>query len=353
MLPERLTDGRVVVRRYRPDDVDRLAEAVTASLPELRRWMPWAQAEPIPRGERVDLVDRFIATWGEDHTVVICAHDDDRELLGGAGLHARIGPGGWEIGYWVRTDRAGAGIASAAARLLTDAAFEHLDAGHVEIHHDAGNVRSARVPRRLGLDLVAIEPDPPVAPDDTGIEWRWRTTPERWPGERPSWPPPPVVTPRLRLRAAHEADRLRLIEQLTSSDVRRHLGGPLTHDDAVAAMPAELGRRPGALVLADRDTDRVVGAVRISHERGEPEVSYELRPEVWGRGLATEGVAAALHRAWAADGVEEVIAVTQTANAASVRLLERLGFAPEDTFVEFDAEQRRFRARLPLATAGP
>ena len=270
MLPDRLSDGVVAVRRNRPDDVDALAAAVEASLPELLRWMPWAGHEPLSRAERVALVDRAIERWGEDHTVAVCAAADDRELLGSAGLHARIGPGGWEIGYWVRSDRAGAGIASAAARLLTDGAFDHLDADRVEIHHDAGNLRSARVPRRLGFELVAIDADEPVALDDTGIEWRWRTTADRWAAPTPRWPPLPLETPRLRLRAAHEADRARLVEQLTSADVRRYLGGPLDHDDAIAAMPEELGRRPGSLVLADRHTDEVVGAVRISHDRGEP-----------------------------------------------------------------------------------
>lgn len=183
LLPQRLSDGVVTVRRYRPDDVDALGAAVRASLPELRAWMPWAAAEPISRAERQALVDGFIAGWGDDHVVAICDATDETEIIGGSGLHPRIGVGGYEIGYWVRTDRTGAGIAGRVARLLTDAAFAHLGADHVEIHHDEANERSARVPRRLGFDLVAVEPDPPDAPRadaDTGIEWRWRMTARAW-----------------------------------------------------------------------------------------------------------------------------------------------------------------------------
>ncbi len=350
VLPERVSDGVVTVRRYRPDDVDALAAAVTASLPELREWMPWAAVEPISRPERIALVDGFIEAWGDDHTVVVCDAADERELLGGAGLHRRIGPGGWEIGYWVRSDRTGAGIATAAARLLTTAAFEHLRADHVEIHHDAGNRRSVLVPRRLGFELVAIAEDEPEAEADTGVEWRWRTTPERWADDEPTWPPLPLETGRLRLRAAREDDRPDLVELWSAEPVWRYLGGARSPEEARTALPKVLGLRRGSFIVADGPTDRLLGAVAMSDGHGEPEISYQFLPSAWGRGLATEAVAAALHRVWAVDRVDEVIAVTQTANEPSIRLLGRLGFEREDTFVEFDAQQGRFRVQLPRPT---
>ncbi|MEM9037569.1 MAG: GNAT family protein [Actinomycetota bacterium] len=179
-LPERLTDGVIVVRRYRLDDATALQAAVEASLAELRPWMPWAATEPIALEERAAFLRGSIDAWGDDYTVGIWDAADETRFLGGTGLHARIGPGGWEIGYWVRTDAAGLGIATRAARLLTSAAFEHLGADHVEIHHDEANERSGRIPRRLGFELVATEPDPPVAPGDSGIECRWRMTDDRW-----------------------------------------------------------------------------------------------------------------------------------------------------------------------------
>jgi len=73
------------------------------------------------------------------------------QALGGTGLHTRPGPDAREIGYWVRADRIGRGIATETAGALTRVAFEADKLDRVEIHCDADNVRSASVPRKLGF----------------------------------------------------------------------------------------------------------------------------------------------------------------------------------------------------------
>jgi [ribosomal protein S5]-alanine N-acetyltransferase len=57
------------------------------------------------------------------------------------------------------------------------------------------------------------------------------------------------------------------------------------------------------------------------------EVAWAVRPERWGEGLATEIGAAALDVAFGALGLDEVVAFTLTDNAASRRVMEKLGFA--------------------------
>jgi hypothetical protein len=36
-----LSDSRVLVRPYRPGDIDAMWEAATESIPEVHRWLPW------------------------------------------------------------------------------------------------------------------------------------------------------------------------------------------------------------------------------------------------------------------------------------------------------------------------
>ena len=57
-----------------------------------------------------------------------------------------------------------------------------------------------------------------------------------------------------------------------------------------------------------------------------PEVGYILHPDHWGQGLAGEAVGAAIDHVFATTDVEALTADVDPENAASIRLLERLGF---------------------------
>ncbi len=180
--PTSVTDGRIVVRRYELSDADALREAVAVSVEHLRPWMAWAADEPAPVTAKEGLITRWFELWdaGDEFVYAVTAADDERTIIGGSGLHPRVGPGGLEIGYWVRVDRVGCGVATAAARLLTTVALSLDGIDRVEIHHDRANLASAAVPRRLGFDFIEEHADEIEAPGEEGIEWVWRTDPDSW-----------------------------------------------------------------------------------------------------------------------------------------------------------------------------
>jgi RimJ/RimL family protein N-acetyltransferase len=76
---------------------------------------------------------------------------DEAELLGGTGLHPRIGPGGLEIGYWVRVNAVRQGIATESSAALTRVGFEVCGADRIEIRIEPRNEASFGVPRKLGF----------------------------------------------------------------------------------------------------------------------------------------------------------------------------------------------------------
>jgi RimJ/RimL family protein N-acetyltransferase len=149
--PERVTTPRLVLRCWRTDDAPRLRAAIDESLPELKLWIPWAKAEPTPLPSVVERLERFRAefTAGPEWGYAIL-DGAERELLGGIGLHARIGPSALEIGYWVRTSKAGQGIITEAAGAIVQVALA-LGAVRIEIHCDPENPASARVAEKLGF----------------------------------------------------------------------------------------------------------------------------------------------------------------------------------------------------------
>jgi ribosomal-protein-alanine N-acetyltransferase len=87
----------------------------------------------------------------------------------------------------------------------------------------------------------------------------------------------------------------------------------------------------GAWVLVERTTGVVVGDAGFLGPPGDDgivEIGYSVLPDRRRRGYATEAVDALLGWAFATDGVREVIARTDPANVASIRVLEANGFRP-------------------------
>ena len=172
-LPRRVPSGRLEIRTWRDEDAPALVAAVTASLDHLRPWMPWIAQEPSTVEDRLAL----FAAWekarraGTDVTYGVFL---DGRVVGGTGLHGRIGRGGLEIGYWVTAEHTRQGIATEVARALTGVALGRSDVERVEIHHDQDNVASAGVPRALGYELVGRRAVEPAAPAETGVRWIWR-----------------------------------------------------------------------------------------------------------------------------------------------------------------------------------
>jgi len=182
----RIETARLVIRCWEPEDAPRMKRAVDDSLEHLRAWMPWAMDEPsaLPALEErlAHFRDEFLA--GRDFLFVILDRDE-RELLGGTGLHERGPAGTLEIGYWLRADTTGRGYITESTDALVREAFGVCGVERVVIRCDARNVRSAAVPRRLGFvhaetiehDLAGEAPD--GAPRDTMV---WETTRDAYRG---------------------------------------------------------------------------------------------------------------------------------------------------------------------------
>jgi len=72
-------------------------------------------------------------------------------VLGGTGLHPRIGPGGLEIGYWIRASAVRQGICTESTAAVTRVGFEICGADRIEIRIEPGNDASFGIPRKLGF----------------------------------------------------------------------------------------------------------------------------------------------------------------------------------------------------------
>lgn len=148
----RIETERLVVRCYQPQDAKLLADSVTESVEHLKPWMPWARSEPTSFEEKLNTVKRFRGRFDlkQDYTYGIF-NKVETKLLGGTGLHTRLGENELEIGYWLHKDYVNQGLTTETTAALIKVAFEIIHVHRIEIHCDPANLASASIPKKLGF----------------------------------------------------------------------------------------------------------------------------------------------------------------------------------------------------------
>ena len=210
------------------------------------------------------------------------------------------------------------------------------------------------VPRR-GLALTAQRVSTTVAwpgtmaamtgRDDRWARWLplWQKTaqPTRRPGE--------AETERLLLLSWSDDYFGEFARVCQDPEAMRFISGglPLTHQDIRAitrrtlAMWDEHGYGPWAAI--EKRTGRWVGRIGLSLLADWPgpdkwEVGFELAPEYWGRGLATEGAREAIRFGWATTPLARIISVSDARHRASRRVMEKCGLAFQAEVIFREAE---------------
>jgi RimJ/RimL family protein N-acetyltransferase len=97
-----------------------------------------------------------------------------------------------------------------------------------------------------------------------------------------------------------------------------------------AALWQEYGYGPWAAVY--KHSGDWVGRIGLNQLADWPgpdkwEVGFELAPEHWGRGLATEGAREAIRFGWACTPLARIISATAAGHRASRRVMEKCGLA--------------------------
>jgi len=150
-MKTKYSDELILIRPYRPSDVDNLYEAARESINQVYRWLPWCH--PLYSiEESIDWIRSRSSAWehGKEYSFVI----EDAvtgKFLGGTGINEinSIHKSG-NLGYWVRSTETGRGVASAATLLTAVLAFEQLHLHRVEIIAAVKNLASQRVAEKAG-----------------------------------------------------------------------------------------------------------------------------------------------------------------------------------------------------------
>ena len=120
------------------------------------------------------------------------------------------------------------------------------------------------------------------------------------------------------------------------AEVTRLFGGPFPVQEIEARLAREIAQQADHGVqywpIFLLDSGEFVGCCGLRpYPSAEPagtvyELGFHLRPQFWGRGLAMEAARAVIHHAFEALQATSLFAGHHPDNAASARLLEKLGF---------------------------
>lgn len=156
----------------------------------------------------------------------------------------------------------------------------------------------------------------------------------------PAHPDAMLTTERLTLRPFVLADAPFIVELLNDPDWIRFIGDRKvrTVTDAEAYIESRLiaqERRVGFSLwrVALRATDEPVGMCGLVSREGldDADIGFAFLPAHRGAGFAHEAARAVLDHADTVLRIDRVVAICDPANVASIRLLEKLGFAYEKT----------------------
>jgi ribosomal-protein-alanine N-acetyltransferase len=142
---------------------------------------------------------------------------------------------------------------------------------------------------------------------------------------------PSIETDRLRLRLFHPQDLDELASMFSDPQVMRYVadGKPAGRDVAEKALTSVIDhwRRHGfgRWAAEDKETRQFVGFGGLRSLFGMPEVVYHFSPAYWGKGLATELGRASLRYGFEEHRFEKIVAIAKPENAASIRVMEKLG----------------------------
>jgi RimJ/RimL family protein N-acetyltransferase len=172
--------------------------------------------------------------------------------------------------------------------------------------------------------------------------------------------PLPLLTDRLLLRPYEAKDLEAIYDLFSREDVCRYLPWePMDREQAKAKLEQRLQQNhldadgdPVVLVAVEQATGRSVGELMLrlsSLASRQGEVGWSFHPDVQGRGLATEGAREVLRLGFEIVGLHRIMAGCDSRNAASLRVMERLGMRREAHFLENEFDKGEWAGEFVCA----
>jgi RimJ/RimL family protein N-acetyltransferase len=157
-LPVPIITPRLILRPPQIGDGVVVNEAILESFAILNESVLWAKEKPSVEDSE-EFVRQAAANWilknnDEPYLPLFIFNKETKQFVGGTGYHHYD----WnvpsiETGYWIRKSCSGKGLMTEAVNAITQYAFKQLGVKRITITCDKDNIRSGKIPERLGFTL--------------------------------------------------------------------------------------------------------------------------------------------------------------------------------------------------------
>ena len=167
-----------------------------------------------------------------------------------------------------------------------------------------------------------------------------------------------LLTPRLRLRPFGPGDAEVIHTIYSDPVVMRYVAtGPMSDLAVTERLIDDYNahqQRHGFSFWAvlERSSGQLIGDAGLYRTpAGEVELGYTLGAAWWGRGYATEAASRWLSVAFDELDIDEVVALAEPANVASLHVLTKLGLVRDGERMAFGRPHALFRGQRPVSSA--
>lgn len=172
--PELIDLGVVQLYRVRSADGPAMAAATRANVTHLGRHIRWGTIEGTSLEFQQERCDQAESGWLDGSLFAWAMREQPGgPIIGGCGLHNRVGAGALEIGYWLDAGHTGRGLITSAVRALTEVGLALPGVERLELHIDETNLPSSGVAQRSGYRLTETRDAEPWGAEDSGCLQIW------------------------------------------------------------------------------------------------------------------------------------------------------------------------------------
>ncbi len=161
--------------------------------------------------------------------------------------------------------------------------------------------------------------------------------------------PPQMATTRLILRPLTLQDAEQVLRHFSDAEMLRYVTFEPLEQREEAEEVIQWGldlfaRGAGALWgIVNKESGNLIGTLNYVKKEGHrAEITYDLAPTYWGRGLMTEAISSTLPYVFGDMGVQRIETLVHVQNLRSARVLLKLGFRMEGVLRQYT----RFHGQL-------